>query len=123
MDWKKELGIQLREGRDDLTLRQEDLSGRAGIHLNMVGRYERGESGPELDILVQLAKALDKWEFHIGDYIVTIRQANRVPDVTQPRQLRLEYGREYIFVHGSTPKLPSGKETLLIVPAQRSNGS
>jgi transcriptional regulator with XRE-family HTH domain len=120
MDWKEELGVQLKEGRGDLMWRQEDVSGRVEIHPNMVGRYERGESGPELDVLIKLAVALDKWEFRVGDYVVLIKPADEVALApVRPRQLRLEYGKEYVFVHGSPERIPPSKEPLLIVPGQK----
>src|SRR5580658_7362694 len=101
MDWKKELGIQLRESRDDLSLLQGDVAKDAKVHTNMISRYENGGSGPELDVLIRLAVALEKQQFRIGDYLVIIRavedagDADRTP--SQPKQLRLKYGEEYVF--------------------------
>jgi len=124
MDWKKELGIQLREGRGDLSLLQGDVAKAAKVHPNMIGRYENGGSGPELDVLIRLAVVLDKLEFRIGDNLVIIRAADgtAVADKTssQPKQLRLKYGDEYIFdSRGTSMRIQPSKEGLLIIPAQR----
>ena len=124
MDWKKELGIQLREGRDDLSLLQNDVAKQVKVHTNMIGRYENGGAGPELDVLIQLAIALDKREFRIGDYLVIIRGVNDADDAdrisSQPKQLRLKYGEEYVFdSHGTSMKIQPSKEGLFITPAQR----
>lgn len=124
MDWKKELGIQLREGRADLSRLQNDVAKQVKVHTNMIGRYENGGAGPELDVLIQLAVALDKQEFRIGDYLVIIRAADDADDAdripSQPKQLRLKYGEEYVFdSHGTSMKIQPSKEGLLITPAQR----
>jgi transcriptional regulator with XRE-family HTH domain len=124
MDWKKELGIQLREGRDDLNLLQEDVARDVKVHKNMIGRYENGGSGPELDALIRLAVALNKQEFRIGDHLVIIRPVDDAVDAdnnsSQPKQLRLKYGEEYVFDSGGTSmKIQPSKEGLFIIPAER----
>jgi transcriptional regulator with XRE-family HTH domain len=121
MDWKKELGIQIREGRSDKFLKQDELSKLADVHTNMISRYERGESAPELDVLIRLATKLGKQEFQIGDNVVSIRPAGEATEVPSlPRQLRLKYGEEYIFdSRGSSMKIQPSKEGLFITPAQR----
>lgn len=124
MDWKKELGIQVREGRDDLNLLQEELGERVALHKNMIGRYETGVSGPELDVLIKLAVALEKQEFRIGDHIVIIKPAQGVAEASShPRQLRLEYGKEYVFTHGSPTKIPPGRESLFLISGQPKKGT
>jgi transcriptional regulator with XRE-family HTH domain len=120
MDWKKELGIQIRDGRRDSLLRQEDLRERADVHINMISRYERGDSAPELDVLIRLAIALNIEELRIGDYVITIRAADGVAAPSGPRQLRLEYGKEYVFDGGnSSMKIQPSKEGLFITPEKR----
>lgn len=125
MDWKKEIGVQLREGRDDLSLLQGEVAKQVKVHANMISRYENGGAGPELDVLIRLAVVLDKQEFRIGKYRVIIRavddagDADRIP--SQPKQLRLEYGEEYVFdSHGTSMKIQPQKEGLFITPAQKS---
>jgi len=124
MDWKKELGIQLREGRNDLSLFQDDVAEQAEIHKNMIGRYENGGAAPELDLLIRLAVILDKQEFQIGNHLVVIRAIDDEDDAekisSQPKQLRLKYGEEYVFdSHGTSMKIQPQKEGLFITPAQR----
>ncbi len=119
MDWKEEIGNQIKEGRKDQFLEREDLCKRVDLHVNMIGRYERGESGPELDVLIKLAIALEKWEFKIGEHVVAIKPAEGETPSSRPRQLRLEYGKEYVFVHGSPPKIPPSKEDSFIIFEQQ----
>lgn len=124
IEWKKELGIQLREGRDDLRMLQTEVAKQARIHPNMIGRYESGGTAPEIEVLIRLAVALDRLEYRIGDHLLTIRavddsdSTNRTS--SQPKQLRLKYGEEYVFdSHGTSMKIQPSKEGLLIAPAER----
>src|SRR5277367_6514672 len=115
MDWKKELGIQLREGRDDVNLLQEEVAKRVKVHANMISRYENGGSGPELDVLIQLSVALDKHEFRVGDHLVTFRPADEAAAAdktpSQTKQLRLKYGEEYVFdSRGTSMKIQPSRE-------------
>jgi transcriptional regulator with XRE-family HTH domain len=124
IDWKKELGIQLREGRHDLSLLQDEVAKQAKVHANMIGRYENGGSGPEIDVFIRLAVVLDKHEFQIGNYLVTIRAIDGADDAdgitSGYKQLRLKYGEEYVFdSHGASMKIQPSKEGLFITPAQR----
>jgi transcriptional regulator with XRE-family HTH domain len=120
MDWKKELGIQIREGRRDSLLRQEDLKERADVHINMISRYERGESAPELDVLIRLATALNKEEFLIGNHRVVIRSADTAAVPSGPKQLRLEFGKEYVFDGASSSmKIQPSRDGLFITPQKR----
>lgn len=120
MDWKKELGIQIREGRRDSLLRQEELRERAQVHINMISRYERGGSAPELDVLIRLAIALNIEEFRIGDYRILIKAADGVAATPGPKQLRLEFGKEYVFDGGtSRMKIQPSRDGLFIAPEKR----
>ncbi len=90
----------------------------------MIGRYESGGSGPELDVLIQLAVVLDKHEFRIGDHLVIIKAADEAEEKTpsQPKQLRLRHGEEYVFDGrgGASMKIQPSREDLFITHTQRS---
>ena len=55
---RKRLGAALRAQRQKLGLSQEKLAEIADCHRNFVGRLERGEQNPTVDMLVRFAKAL-----------------------------------------------------------------
>lgn len=123
MNWKKELGIQLREGRGDSNLSQDDVAKKIKIHLNMIGRYESGASGPELDVLIQLAAALDKREFRIENHLVIIKRLDEEGEeqpLSHPKQLRLVYGEEYVFEGpGASMKIQPSRVGLFISHSER----
>ena len=52
------LGDRLRDRRTELTLTQQDLGDRCGLHRTFVGSVERGERNVSVLNLRQLARAL-----------------------------------------------------------------
>ncbi|MGA3079814.1 MAG: helix-turn-helix transcriptional regulator [Terracidiphilus sp.] len=123
MDWKKELGIQIREARRDSLLSQGDLGRRAHVHINMIGRYEQGDSAPELDVLIELAIALNIEKLRIGKHSVIIKVADGVEVPSGVKQLRLEFDKEYVVDGGgSRMKIRPTRDGLFIVPEKRKAG-
>jgi transcriptional regulator with XRE-family HTH domain len=57
---------QLRKEKD---ISRNELADKIGVHVNIVGRYERGEAKPSLDIVIKLAQTLDV----SIDYLVGIK--------------------------------------------------
>ena len=55
---RRKLGDAIRVRRKDLGLSQEGLAEVVDCHRNFVGRIERGEQNPTVDMLMRFAKAL-----------------------------------------------------------------
>lgn len=55
------MGLELRLSalRKEKKISQLELAEKAGIHPNVLGRYERGEASPSVDIASKLAIALE----------------------------------------------------------------
>ena len=51
-------GKRLSELRKKQKFSQEELAKRAGIHTNVLGRYERGEASPSIEVAIKLAEHL-----------------------------------------------------------------
>jgi transcriptional regulator with XRE-family HTH domain len=51
-------GTRLATVRKDRKVSQSELAAHAGIHNNVIGRYERGEAAPSIEIAGKLAEAL-----------------------------------------------------------------
>ena len=51
-------GNRLSTVRKDRKESQGDLAIKAGIHINVIGRYERGEAIPSIEIAAKIAEAL-----------------------------------------------------------------
>lgn len=52
-------GLHLKQLRLERGLSQQELATRAGAHVTYISRLERGEAAPGLDLLDQLARALE----------------------------------------------------------------
>jgi transcriptional regulator with XRE-family HTH domain len=51
-------GTRLATIRKERKVSQSDLSAKAGIHINVVGRYEREEAVPSIEVAAKIAEAL-----------------------------------------------------------------
>lgn len=58
MQWAKVVGENIRRHRLAKGLSQEELAGEAGIAMRHLGRIERGESNPTVEVLGKLAAVL-----------------------------------------------------------------
>lgn len=56
--WARRVGANVRRLRQAKDLTQEDLAGEAGIGMRHLGRIERGEISPTVDLLAKVAGAL-----------------------------------------------------------------
>jgi transcriptional regulator with XRE-family HTH domain len=52
------IGTEIRRRREKLGLSQAILAGNAGVHLNVIGRVERGTYNPTALVLRSIAGAL-----------------------------------------------------------------
>jgi transcriptional regulator with XRE-family HTH domain len=59
MSWEKIVGLNVRRLRKERGLSQEDLAGEAGIAMRHLGRIERGEGNPTVEIMGKLAAVLE----------------------------------------------------------------
>ena len=55
---RKQFGKRLRELRKKVSISQEELGFRAGLHRTYIGAIERGEQNISVDNIHKLAKAL-----------------------------------------------------------------
>jgi transcriptional regulator with XRE-family HTH domain len=53
------LGRAIRDRRTELSVSQEELAHRSGMHRTYLGGIERGERNPSYTNLLRIAKALD----------------------------------------------------------------
>lgn len=56
---RAQVGQRLKELRDSYRITQEQLAERAGRSYKFIGEIERGKANPSLDVIYDLAKALN----------------------------------------------------------------
>jgi transcriptional regulator with XRE-family HTH domain len=67
-------GKRIRECREMKKMSQETLAGSLGTSYSVIGKYERDEMKPSIDVVIKIAKALDT---SVG-YLVDEVQANSI---------------------------------------------
>jgi transcriptional regulator with XRE-family HTH domain len=69
-------GTRLATVRKEKKVAQSELATKAGIHVNVLGRYERSEATPPIDVAVKLADALEvSVDYLVGKTDTHINQA------------------------------------------------
>ncbi|MBA3305510.1 MAG: helix-turn-helix transcriptional regulator [Thermoleophilaceae bacterium] len=72
----RRMGALLRRLRDDLSLSQEALADRAGLHATYVGNVERGEKNITV---VTLARVLDALGLTLAQFFARLEQQQNEP--------------------------------------------
>lgn len=50
---------RLKEQRESIGLSQSRLAGEVGVHQSIIGRYERDEAKPTIDVVVKIAAVMN----------------------------------------------------------------
>jgi transcriptional regulator with XRE-family HTH domain len=59
VDLREQFGSNLRRIREEAGFSQEDLMRVSDVHRTQISKYERGETDPQLEVLVRLSEALN----------------------------------------------------------------
>ena len=76
--------IRLSELRKTKKLSQEELAKKIGVYTNVMGRYERGEAKPSIEVAAKLAQALEvSLDYLAGntDMVFDKKNVKRILDV------------------------------------------
>jgi transcriptional regulator with XRE-family HTH domain len=94
MNWKHELGRQIKQERESAGLTQADLASQLSLSRQMIGRYETGRDAPAVDVLVEIARILEI-EFQIRGVLVKLEHGGH-PKLLR-KQLKLEFEKTRRF--------------------------
>jgi len=89
-------GSRLLQARKNKGLSQEDLASQLGTKGPAIGRYERDEMKPSIDVAAKIAGILDvslDWLVGHTDMELDSRMLERIQEVTQMK----ERDREHVF--------------------------
>jgi len=56
---KMKIGERITHARKQLKWSQADLGHKVGVSREIIGRYERGEVSPSIDVAIKIAEAMD----------------------------------------------------------------
>lgn len=82
-------GKRLLDVRKQRKLSQDELGKNVGVHGAVIGRYERGEVKPSIEMATQLAEALDvSLDYLVGttDLLLDKAVVKRVLDIQQLKE-------------------------------------
>jgi len=67
---------RLAELRKQHKISQEELAKKIGVHQNVIGRYERGEARPSIELATKLANALEvSLDYLVGNTDIELDKA------------------------------------------------
>ncbi len=114
MNWKHELGNQIKGARESAGLTQSELATQLDVSRQMLSRYEAGQAAPAVDVLVEIARALEI-EFQVKGILVRFEQSSRRPRLLH-RQFKLEFEKPRKFERAQIEITPI--EGKLIIKAE-----
>ena len=92
---------RIQQLRKEHAMSRTELADKVDVHVNIIGRYERGEAKPSLDIIIKLAKAFDV----SIDYLVGIKSQEVDSEVMEQiltiQRLPAEEQKHILFTLGA----------------------
>src|SRR6266436_6602511 len=111
MNWKHELGNQIKGARESAGLTQSELATQLDVSRQMLSRYEAGQAAPAVDVLVEIARALEI-EFQVKGILVRFEQGSKRPKLLH-KQLKLEFEKPRRFDGARIEITPSEGKILI----------
>ena len=78
-------GKKLRECRETKSFSQSKLAQEVSLHPSIIGRYERDDAKPTIDVVVRMAKALDTT---VGYLLGEVEQGDTFKDPVMLKRLQ-----------------------------------
>jgi transcriptional regulator with XRE-family HTH domain len=113
MNWKHEIGTQIREARKAAGMTQDELATRLDVARQMICRYEAGRDAPSVDVLARAADTLSI-VFQVRGLRISFEKtgAHHKPRPL-PKQLRFEFEKSHLF-RGAVVEITPRKGQILI---------
>jgi transcriptional regulator with XRE-family HTH domain len=111
MTWLQELGNQIRAARQKAELTQGELSKSLSVSRGQLSNYENGKCPPNVNVVTEIAEALDT-DFYIRGYRIGRNGISQAPPMIS-EQLCFEFGLEHRFP-ASTVTIKPSKDSILI---------
>jgi len=96
MSWQHELGRQIRDARRRAGMTQGELAGHLTVRRETVSNYENGKSPALVNVIAEIAQALDA-EFVIGGCKITKADVKRTTGDPAAEQLCFAYDTEHRY--------------------------
>jgi transcriptional regulator with XRE-family HTH domain len=118
MNWQQELGRQIRDARKRADLTQEELAAHLTVSREQLSNYENGKSAPPVNVVAEIAAALDT-EFEIAGCKIAKDDLKRTPVAPPEQQLCFAYDTEHRFKTTTLSIRPSHKSIIITAVVAR----
>ncbi len=112
MNWQQELGRQIRDARKRAGHTQEELAAHLSVSREQLSNYENGKSAPPVNVVAEIAAALDT-EFEIAGCKIAKDDLKRTPAAPPEQQLCFAYDTEHRFKAATLTIRPSHKSIII----------
>ncbi len=117
VDWKADLGDQMRDAREKREMSQEELAKKVHKSRGSIILYESGKGNPDFRVVAEIAAALGK-EFNVLG--CTIGPEDVIQRLPRAEQLCFEFDHDHKFLAELTIR-PSTKSVSITTLAQLSD--
>ena len=114
MNWKTELGEQIKAAREDAGLSQDELAAASEVSRQTIILWETGKRGPSIPTFARVAFAL-KRPFMVSGYYISIQRGRRR---RIPQQFCLPFGKSRLYP-GATLRIHPTKARLIVEASVR----
>jgi transcriptional regulator with XRE-family HTH domain len=112
MNWQQELGRQIRDARKRSGYTQEGLAAHLTVSREQLSNYENGKSAPPVNVVAEIAAALDT-EFEIAGCKIAKDDLKRIPTALTEQQLCFAYDTEHRF-KATTLTIRTSRKSIII---------
>jgi transcriptional regulator with XRE-family HTH domain len=118
MSWQHELGDQIRKARERIGMSQKELANGLSVTREQVSNYENGRCAPPVNVVAEIAKALNV-EFVVGGCKIGCNDANATPLQKPAQQLCFAYDTEHRFAATTLTIKPRAGSILISAVVRR----
>ena len=112
MTWQQELGQQIRDARRRAGRTQKELAVHLSVSREQLSNYENGKSAPAVNVVAEIAAALDT-QFEIAGCKIAKDDLKRASAPPPEQQLCFAYDTEHRFT-GTTLTIHRGPKSIII---------
>jgi len=120
MTWLTELGEQIRQAREKAKLSQAELAKNLSVSRGQLSNYENGKCPPNVNVVTELAAALNT-EFLVRGYRIGLNGAEHRTPISVPHQLCLEFDVDHRFPSATVTIRPTSDAILISAVVPRRN--
>ena len=94
-----DFGYRLKAVREEKGLKREDIANKIGTSAAIIGRYERNERTPSIDIAKNIAEALEvSLDYLVGDTTVLLKDKKMLYRIELLQKINPDYKDRILYM-------------------------